>query len=469
MKYKLLGLTVALAASALLPAAYAEERALVVGVGKYQMKGNDLPGIDLDVAMAKKILKLQGFRDDQIRVLQDEQATAANIKAGIKDWLGGASSNERAVFYFSGHGSRIPSANGEESVLVANDAHGAVVDGRASLAGVVSSADFMAQLKGLKSQHVYAIVDACHSGGMSTDKAVKLGTRNIGGEVDAVAKFLVYPGMPAPALETEHKGTLRGVIVTQDDVPGGAHLNYVAMLAAGAKEYALATSQGSAFTLAVSNALDAAVQDKKAASPKDLTQAAGTFIHNNFAVNQVHTPELHGDTTLKAASLMFTAPAADGENWHTLAELARRLQPLALTATQSSYAIGERVKYELNLPREGYLNIVTIDANDQATVLFPNPFYKGSNFVKAGKLNLPVDIGGFRFEAADPKGKTLTVAFLSSQKLNLLDYSIGQRDRDGKWIANQLGALSAAGVGRAVRVVGEGNADLAGVVQFTVK
>jgi hypothetical protein len=62
---------------------FAEQRALLVGVGKYSDPAHDLPGIDLDIDRMRDTLIVMGFEDSQIRSLLDEQSTAANVIAEI--------------------------------------------------------------------------------------------------------------------------------------------------------------------------------------------------------------------------------------------------------------------------------------------------------------------------------------------------------------------------------------------------
>ncbi|MDH3282826.1 MAG: hypothetical protein OEQ18_17110, partial [Gammaproteobacteria bacterium] len=59
--------------------ALGEQRALLVGVGKYSAPGIDLPAIDLDLERMQETLNLMDFEDSQIRTLLDEEATANNV------------------------------------------------------------------------------------------------------------------------------------------------------------------------------------------------------------------------------------------------------------------------------------------------------------------------------------------------------------------------------------------------------
>src|SRR5580700_4341679 len=107
--------------------ACAEQRALLVGVGKLDIPGNDLPSIDLDLDRMHEMLNLMGFEDRQIHTLQDESATSSAVIGEFNGWLKqGVQPGDRVVFYFSGRGSNIPHPragqdHGVSQVLVTHD------------------------------------------------------------------------------------------------------------------------------------------------------------------------------------------------------------------------------------------------------------------------------------------------------------------------------------------------------------
>ena len=69
------------------PGLHAEQRALIVGVGRYVTPGIDLPGIDLDVDRMHETLNRLGFTDAQIHTLANEDATATRVIAEMDTWL----------------------------------------------------------------------------------------------------------------------------------------------------------------------------------------------------------------------------------------------------------------------------------------------------------------------------------------------------------------------------------------------
>ena len=108
--------------------AHTGQKALLVGIGEYQIPNKNLPGIGIDLILAQESLELIGFKKEQIKILADQNATYENIKKHFEEWLSsGTTSEDRIVFYFSGHGTRIYDNNGDEpdradEVLMAHDA-----------------------------------------------------------------------------------------------------------------------------------------------------------------------------------------------------------------------------------------------------------------------------------------------------------------------------------------------------------
>ena len=169
------GICLLILSSMLATSALAEQRALLVGVGKYQRSDLDLPGIDLDIERMTDTLKIMGFEDHQIRSLMDSSATADNVIAEFETWLtDGVGKDDRVVFYFSGHGSFVPDKNGDEpdnvdEVLVTHDVRSVSENGRYTLVGIVSDDRIAEMIANTASENVLVIVDACHSGTMTRD------------------------------------------------------------------------------------------------------------------------------------------------------------------------------------------------------------------------------------------------------------------------------------------------------------
>lgn len=180
--------------------ALSEQRALLVGVGKYGVPGIDLPGIDLDLERMHDALNLMGFDDSQIHQLLDSEATSENLIREFEVWLkDGVQPGDRVIFYFSGHGSNIPDLDGDEAdgvdeVLVTYDVRRTRQNGRSTLSGVVTDDKLALLVAGVPSMNVWIIVDACHSG--TVTRKIFMDVKSLGGD-SVYEKSFDYPGMRA--------------------------------------------------------------------------------------------------------------------------------------------------------------------------------------------------------------------------------------------------------------------------------
>jgi len=83
-----------------------KKRALIVGIN-YVGTGNDLKGCINDANNVNEFLKSQGF--DDIKLVLEQEATTAGIKAGLEWLVSGAQPGDMLYFHYSGHGSQLPS------------------------------------------------------------------------------------------------------------------------------------------------------------------------------------------------------------------------------------------------------------------------------------------------------------------------------------------------------------------------
>ncbi len=93
-----------------------KKKALLVGINKYRVPGNDLNGCVNDVRLMEETLRTEyGFTGkENFRVLTDSQATGKAILDGLSWLTAGAAPGDSLVFHYSGHGSRVPDRNGDE-------------------------------------------------------------------------------------------------------------------------------------------------------------------------------------------------------------------------------------------------------------------------------------------------------------------------------------------------------------------
>lgn len=411
-----------LAAAALLAVAVgqAHPRALLIGVA--DVPHNPLPGIDLDLDNMKKVAEIMGFRPGDIKVLFNEQATYANVRQALGSWVReGVGPQDHVLIYFSGHGTLVPdpspaNVGGVDDALVLHDVERARINGRATLKNVLIGHELGAALAAIPSRNVLVLVDACHSG-TATRNIIALGSERLG-VGSGVQKFFSYPGMPP--------GTTRALRMKAGDE------NYAALSAARDDEFAVGTEQGGLFTLGVVEAIQGASREGKHPTVADLRTAATTFIAAHTDEQSRHHPVADGNERLIRGELDLV-PLRDGQGptWRALAALAAQGQSMTLSGSGRQLRLGDEITLEVALPRAGYLNVVEVNSQDQATVLYPNKFAT-ANEVKAGAFKFPTAEMNFVVRASEPLGPSLVVAFLTDKRVNLLELGIEGRDAAGR-------------------------------------
>ena len=180
------GITTALLGTALLvmSSAGATERALLIGINDYlandvdveATKGQnwipeDLNGAVNDVELMRHLLVTRfGFDDDNIATLVDGDATRDNMLRVMRDFVASVKPGDIAYFHFSGHGSQVADANGDES----DNLDETILPHDARTLGVADITDdeLQAIFGQLRSEHALVVLDSCHSGTATRGTAV---------------------------------------------------------------------------------------------------------------------------------------------------------------------------------------------------------------------------------------------------------------------------------------------------------
>jgi metacaspase-1 len=433
----------------------ARPRALLIGVG--DVPNNALPAIDLDIDNMRKVATVMGFAPGDIKVLFNEQATYANVRQALSTWVrAGVGPDDRVLIYFSGHGTRVPdpspgNVGGVDDALVLHDVRRARIDGRATLKNVLIGHEFGAALAAIPSHDVLVLVDACHSG--TATRTLTLGNRRLG-VGSGYMKFYAYPGMPT--------GTTRGLRALSS-----GEENYAALSAARDDEFAVGTEQGGLFTLGVVETIQSASREGKHPTVADLRAAATAYIAAHTDEQSRHHPVADGNERLIRGELALI-PLRDGQGptWQALAALAAQGEPLTLSGAGRSVHLGEQIVLGVTLPRAGFLNVVQVDSQDRATVLYPNKFAT-ANEVKAGLFQFPTADMDFVLKASEPLGPALVVAFLTEKPVSLLQLGIEGRDAAGQM--QQLFTEVSARATRALTVEARARQFAAGTLTVTVE
>lgn len=450
----------ALALAGFTLSASAADRALLIGVGEYQNPKANLPGIDLDIMNMRQVARIMGYKNKNIRTLENQQATAAGIERAIKNFIiEGTDENDRVMIYYSGHGSRIADDNGDEEdnadeVLVAHDVKKVRRNGKLSLENIIRDDDLSKWLSEIRSKDISVYIDACNSG--TATRSISHNANGLG-ETQSFAKFFNYDGMPVGSGDS---------FEAKNFTFNKREQSWLGFSAAQDNEFARASNKGSYFTLGMQHYLNKALANNEKINHKKLERKVKGYIASKLkGSGQVHTPKLTGSYDLKQKTIRLVSPNAKGAIWNRLVKAANRAESMNVSANRAQLRLGDVVNFSINIPADGYLNVISVDAKDQATVLYPNAFHR-DNHVSAGRLSLPTAKMNFDIQAQEPLGRSLTVAFVTTQPINLYKQSTEGRDQVGR-VVDALVPLSAAGT-RALGVVAKSNMSYAGKVVVNV-
>lgn len=165
-----------------------EKRALIIAVGKYDLKPTKTGWWDLsskdDAKLLYKTLLIIGFKPENIDTLINEKATKAGVLKALDDLEKKANPSDIVMVHYSGHGQQLPDNNADEEdrmdeCLVL---YGAINPNKYSnpqFNGYLRDDEFGEALEKIRLKvgeagHLMVIMDSCHSGS---------GTRDLGDEV----------------------------------------------------------------------------------------------------------------------------------------------------------------------------------------------------------------------------------------------------------------------------------------------
>ena len=401
----------------LVSTARGEDRALLIGVGRYAQFEEKLNGVSLDIGMMREIVHLMGFKSHEIKVLEHEYASAAAVYDAIETWLiNGAGPDDRVLFYFSGHGSQIPDENNDENdhfdeVLLLYDTALGEKHGRQTLKGVLLDDHMNQMLARMKSRNILVILDACHSG--SATKRMQLSARAFEAG-QAKVKYFYY----SPALEAAG-GSGSFDLMNPKGIPEDGS-RYVAITACRDDEKTVATPQGSIFTLGLRQTLRSAAVSGADITPEELQLGTTKFIREQIRSDvAVFHPQIAGNLRLRNRPLKLVS--AGGENGFVRQKLEavvhKSNETVWIKLNKACFEPGEALEISVWLPEPGFLNIMHITADDRATVLFPNQYHP-RNAVGRGKITLPTRQMDFEMVADGPAGSNLITAFLTRTPIN---------------------------------------------------
>jgi len=402
---------------AMVPSARGEDRALLVGVGRYAHFDDKLKGVSLDIQMMTEFARILGFKRRAIKVLEHESASTDKVYSAVENWLiNGVGPEDRVLFYFSGHGSQIPDENNDEKdqfdeVLLLYDVALKQQGRHQTLTGVLADDDFNAMLAKMKSRNILVLLDACHSG--SATRSLRLNPRSINVN-EAQVKFFSYSSTFGAT------GGQDSFDVMDPQASSEVNDHYVAITACRDDEKTIATAQGSIFTLGLRQAVRAAAAAGLNPTPEDLKHHATMYIRDQIKSETIaFHPQIAGNKELQRRPLKLVSPVEGRgfvqQEMETL--VYKSNQKVWMELNKICFETGDALEISLWIPEAGYLNIISINDHDEATVLFPNQYHPGST-VKRGKLTIPGNYMDFEVVTDGKTGPNRITAFLSRSPVN---------------------------------------------------
>jgi len=390
--------------------AYAEDRALVIGINKYQYIG-ELPGCVKDATnIQQTFANLNIYQYSQTRILTDEQATRQAILDGL-EWLSaGSKPGDKVLFYFSGHGDQQVDKNGDEPDDGLDETLCPVDTSLTTRANMIIDDEIDSYLQRLKDRKVLVIIDACHSGTITKGRPLPKG-------VKFKTPFL------ASSLPEKKGATIEAAVTKPSGEMSGEMVVYTAV---GANQLALATAQGSVFT----NAFIKAIQS----NPNNISNDEILKLVREESETECKKRQSECTPQMELGSLI--------QGNRPLVEIFPPVKPIVeldllfKILPSATASIGDNVTFEIEnrTQQDGYAIIWDIDSAGKITLLFPKEVSDNNGIISAKKSV------NFSSHVEEPKGKGKCIAVLVhdesiARKLINFDYSTsknkGFRRADG--------------------------------------
>ena len=152
---------------------YSQSWALIIGINDYQYVDPLSYAVDDAVSVRKVLIDKFGFKEDNILLITNEEATKDNIMEGFQEILLSAGEKDRIVVFYAGHGDTYPLPSGGDMGYIIP------VDGDASKEKIFLTSIAMSTIEQLAdmsaAKHILYLVDACYGG-------LTLSTRGLGKE-----------------------------------------------------------------------------------------------------------------------------------------------------------------------------------------------------------------------------------------------------------------------------------------------
>lgn len=380
----------------------AADKALLIGVGEYAKSRYNLDGIDLDVALMQETVSRLGYQNDNVRIIMDKEVTKENLLKQFS-WLAKETKKtDRILVYYSGHGYQVADMDGDEADGFDEALTLYHVGVRPE--ALLSDDEINQLLRRIPSQNKIVLIDACCSG--SSLKSI-----------DSLAfpsNEVQVKSIGCPSADSGK--TKNELQFAANESTGEDGVVYIG--AAQDWQPALASPNGSFFTLALA---DIFKNGGQGLTPTDVVNAATEFIRKKVTPNNVYQPSLKARNGMENKAIFVThsdiqPPPVVQNRYTSLADTGLHFN---VGVPNTDYQYGDILQPMIDMPIDGYLNVIAVDAADQAVVLFPNNNEK-ENFYYKDKFILS---GNFSLTAKPPSGEITLISIVTPNKLNMFELS----------------------------------------------
>lgn len=137
---------------------YDEHFALIIGINKYENSSNLEYAVNDAIAIKDILINKFNYKEENIKVLLDEEASHNNIMEEYYDLINKTIVNDSVLIFFAGHGTTYPSLEKDKGFLVPYDGTEAKMNTLISWDSLINASEL------IKAKHIFFIMDACYSG-----------------------------------------------------------------------------------------------------------------------------------------------------------------------------------------------------------------------------------------------------------------------------------------------------------------
>jgi len=440
------------------------DRALIIGIDVYQEASLTFHLGGASKADSERIHKLltgsMGYREEDIKILRDSEATRAAILENLDAWLGETKPGERVFFYYVGHGHFTKDASGDEGdgldeTLVPFDAN--VDRGGASVVvqNMVLDDELASAFDKLRGRQITAVIDSCHSG--TVTRSIQGPPRNVAARTPQLRELTRSIRVDPSVDDQKQSGP----------APDGAEpgIDIVTWTAVAPTQLALINEEAAPnyhglFTAAFADGIEKGFADGNKngiISNQELLdyvrgQSEAYCKRNAARCEMGVTPSLDGaGAALKVAATVAAAkPAAETPLAEDVAPDVLDAKPGAPINTgkvtpdkildilgaslatdvsleqipHSPVPLGTKnIRVRVTSPRDGYLVLLSVSDEGEVVQLFPNSFsekHAKDGRIRAGStVTIPDPSYGMRFDATSvTKGTVLALVAVDPLKLS---------------------------------------------------